>query len=30
MGGVLSLIATFALPLTADTHGLAQALVLLI
>jgi putative peptidoglycan lipid II flippase len=30
MGGVLWLIATFALPLTADTHGLAQALALLI
>jgi putative peptidoglycan lipid II flippase len=30
MGGLLWLVATFALPLTADTHGLAQALVLLI
>jgi putative peptidoglycan lipid II flippase len=30
MGGVLWLIATFALPLTAHAHGLAQALVLLI
>ena len=30
MGGVLWLIARFALPLTADTHGLAQAIVLLI
>jgi putative peptidoglycan lipid II flippase len=30
MGGLLWLIATFALPLTADTHGLAQALVLFI
>jgi putative peptidoglycan lipid II flippase len=30
MGGVLWLVATFALPLTADTHGLAQAVVLFI
>ena len=30
MGGVLWLIATLALPLTVDAHGLAQALVLLI
>jgi putative peptidoglycan lipid II flippase len=30
MGGLLWLIARVALPLTADTHGLAQALVLLI
>jgi putative peptidoglycan lipid II flippase len=30
MGGLLWLVATFALPLTADTHGLAQALVLVI
>jgi putative peptidoglycan lipid II flippase len=29
MGGLLWLIATFALPLTADTHGLAQAMLLL-
>ena len=30
MGGLLWLIATFALPLTANAHGLAQAIVLLI